>query len=90
MRCFGRTDGRTNGTLGNIYGYFPHIFTGTIARTFLEPENDNFVEVVTEMRKSLSWVADLPRHGPGCRAEMEKLYENPGEKEEDEDSEVSI
>ena len=42
------------------------------------------------MRKSLSWVADLPRHGPGCRAEMEKLYENPGEKEEDEDSEVSI
>ncbi len=55
-----------------------------------EPENDNFVEVVTEMRKSLAWVAELPRHGPGCRAEMEKLYENPGEKEEDEDSEVSI
>ena len=36
------------------------------------------------MRKKLHWVSELPRHGPGCRAAMEKLYEKP-QKMEDED-----
>ena len=52
--------------------------------SILEPENENFIEVICEMRKKLHWVAELPRHGPGCMAAMEKLYEKPEMDDEDE------
>ena len=44
---------------------------------FLEPENDNFMEVLLEMRQQLGWINELPRHGPGFREKMAKLQDKP-------------
>ena len=52
---------------------------------FPEPENENFIEVITEMRKKIGWKTEIPRHGPGCKTKMDTLQDKP---DTDEDEEV--
>ena len=42
-----------------------------------EPENDNFVATVLEIRADLGWINELPRHGPGSRKAMDALQDKP-------------
>ena len=51
---------------------------------YIAPENDNFDEVLKQMRRRLGWVTELPRHGAGCKVEIEKLLESPDIEEDEE------
>ncbi|XP_035825271.1 dynein heavy chain 6, axonemal [Aplysia californica] len=46
------------------------------------PENTNVLETLIEMRTSLGWVLDIPRHGPDTREKMEKLSDIPEDEKE--------
>ena len=41
------------------------------------PANDSVYDNLMEMRQKLGWVTEIPRHGPDCKKDMEKLRDKP-------------
>ena len=52
---------------------------------FSAPEDDRFAEVIIAMRKSLGWITEIPRHGPGCKEKMAKLKDKPVDQNDEEE-----